>query len=109
MKSIRFLAVATLAAGLAACGEAPEATIEKNCVRFEKDSSDKEKSKEMCACMAENLKENMSDDGLKKVAAAFKKAKDGDDLERTLEEEGVSDAEMMSFVGAAKSCSLDDL
>lgn len=109
MKFVKFAAVAVFAAGLAACGQSPSATIEKNCLRFEKDSGDAAKSKEMCSCMAKNLEENMSKEGLKKIAAAFKKAKDGDDLEKTLKDEGVTDAQMMSVMSAGKSCSVEGL
>lgn len=109
MKSVRFAAIAALAAGLAACGASPEATIEKSCLRFEKDTEDQAKAKEMCSCMAENMKENLSEADLKKVAAAFKNAKDGDDLERSMKEEGITDAQMMSIMGAAKSCSTEGM
>ena len=98
--------MAALAGGLAACGQSPKATIEKSCMRFEKGSDDKAKSKDMCACVAGNLDENLEKNSLKSVAKAFKKAKTGDDLENTLKEEGVSDAQMMSVMGAAKSCQI---
>lgn len=108
MRLVKIALVATLAGALAACGQSPKATIEKSCMRFEKESDDKAKSKDMCACVASNLDENLEDNSLKKVAKAFKKAKTGDDLEKTLKEEGISDMQMMSVMGAAKSCTIQN-
>jgi len=104
MRLLKLAVAATLAGGLAACGQSPKSTIETSCMRFEKNSDDKAKSKDMCACIAGNLDENLEKNSLKNVAKAFKKAKTGDDLEKTLKEQGISDAQMMSVMGAAKSC-----
>lgn len=107
MHSTKIFMAAALTAMLASCGQSPEETIASSCLQFElEDGTDKSKAKEKCSCLSEGLKKSMSEKSLEQIAAAFDNAKNGDDLERTLKEEGVTDGQMMSFAGVGKSCAV---
>ena len=111
MLSLRTAAVLGGAMLLAACGAAPEKSIEKDCVRLEMFSqmgADAAGNKKSCACLSGKVKESMAKDELKKLAKLLKAAKTKDDVDPDTQsaENKLSDASSMAFMGAAKSCAM---
>jgi hypothetical protein len=108
MNVMRYAAVLGGALLLAACGAAPEKSIEKDCVRLGMLSqlpgaADQKKS---CACFAGKLKADMSKDNLKALAKAMKDSKTESEFEGNAQKQGLSDAVAMSVMGAAKACAM---
>lgn len=111
MLSLRTAALLGGAMMLAACGAAPEKSIEKDCVRLEMFTdmgADAAGNKKSCACLADKVKEGMAKDELKKLAKLLKSAKTKDEVDPQSQssDEKLSDASAMAFMGAAKSCAM---
>lgn len=104
--SSKHILAACACVALAACSQAPEKTIEQECVRLNlfSDINSAADLKTSCSCLAGKLKDSMSEKDLKNLAKMLKDSKKSDDFDANAKKYELSDAAAMTFVGAAKSC-----
>lgn len=112
MAKIKFLLAATPFLALAACGQNPDAAIEKGCLKMNKtdDSMTKAESEAFCSCLSDNT-ENLTDEDKLTLGKLMTSAETGEEFRQGMEDAAsngdLSQAGAADFFTAAKTCSLE--